>query len=127
PAMSVSADATFPALPPVTRFESLLLGAGARLDRFVLDRYLRRQSFTPPAGTELRERLARAREFYADRRFVDDPSTFFARPAPLPRDAASSDSTWCAPTRRSRRPSTSCERCSATAGRRARDRSAPSG
>ncbi len=83
PAMSVGADATFPALPPVTRFESLLLGAGARLDRFVLDRYLRRQSFTPPAGTEFRERLARAREFYADRRFVDDPSAFFAAPAPL--------------------------------------------
>src|SRR5204863_137740 len=37
PAMSVSADATFPALPPVTRFESLLLGAGARIERLAFE------------------------------------------------------------------------------------------
>ena len=75
--------AVLPALPPVTRFESFLLGAGARLDRFVLERYLRRQPLAVPAGEGLRERLARAREFYADPRFVDDPGTFFATPAPL--------------------------------------------
>ena len=51
-------------------------------------------------------------------------------PAPGPargrRVAGSSASTWSGPTRRSRRRSTSCGRFSATAGRRARDRSAPS-
>ena len=76
-------SAVVSALPAVTRFESLLLGAGARLDRFVLDRYLRRQPLEVPAGDNLRDRLARAREFYADPRFVDDPGAFFAAPAPL--------------------------------------------
>lgn len=68
----------------VTRFESLLLGAGARLDRFVLDRYLRRHAFAAPAdGHALRDRLTRAREFYADPDFVHDADTFYRPPAPL--------------------------------------------
>ena len=68
----------------VTRVESLLLSAGARLDRFVLERYLRRTAFAaPPDGDALRARLARALEFYRDRRFIDEPNRFFARPSPL--------------------------------------------
>jgi pimeloyl-ACP methyl ester carboxylesterase len=74
-----------PPLPrAITRFEAVLLGAGARLDRFVLELYLRRTAFaTPQDGAALRERLARARAFYADPRFVAHPATFFAEPAPL--------------------------------------------
>jgi len=74
-----------PPLPrAITRFEAVLLGAGARLDRFVLELYLRRTAFaTPQDGAALRERLARARAFYADARFVAHPATFFAEPAPL--------------------------------------------
>jgi pimeloyl-ACP methyl ester carboxylesterase len=73
-------------LPPraVTRLEALLLGAGARLDRFVLDRYLRRRTFGAPAdGAALRARLARAQTFYRDARFLHDPDAFFVPPAPL--------------------------------------------
>ena len=56
----------------LTPLESLLLEAGARLDRFVLNRYLRRQAFPAPADPSgLRERLARALEFYRDPRFID--------------------------------------------------------
>src|SRR5690242_18896261 len=69
---------------PVTRFEALLLGAGARLDRFVLDRFVRRSGFAVPAdGAALRDRLGRARTFYGDARFADDPAAFFAPPSPL--------------------------------------------
>jgi pimeloyl-ACP methyl ester carboxylesterase len=74
-----------PPLPrAITRFEGVLLGAGARLDRFVLERYLRRTAFAAPRdGAALRDRLARARAFYANPRFVAEPATFFAEPAPL--------------------------------------------
>jgi hypothetical protein len=72
-----------PVLPAVTLLDSWLLGAGARLDRFVLERYLKRRPFAPPRGDGLRERLARAREFYADARFVAEPGAFFAEPEPL--------------------------------------------
>ncbi len=69
---------------PVTRLEALLLGAGARLDRFVLERFLRRRAFAaPPDGAALRARLARGRVFYADPRFAADPAAFFVPPAPL--------------------------------------------
>ncbi len=62
-----------------------MLGTGARLDRFVLERYLRRTAFAAPRdGTRLRDRLARARDFYGNPRFVDDPSSFFVTP-PTPR------------------------------------------
>jgi pimeloyl-ACP methyl ester carboxylesterase len=72
----------------LTPLESLLLEAGARVDRFVLNRYLRRQAFRAPVdGAGLRDRLARALEFYRDPRFIDDPSTFYAPPAPLRVDA----------------------------------------
>jgi hypothetical protein len=71
-------------LRPVTRLEALLLGAGARLDRFVLERVLRRGAFAPPGdGAALRDRLDRARPFYADPRFLADPAAFFVSPAPL--------------------------------------------
>jgi pimeloyl-ACP methyl ester carboxylesterase len=73
-------------LPPraLTRLETVLLGAGARLDRFVLDRYLRRQAFkAPPDGEALRDRLVRAQTFYADARFLTDPDAFFRPPSPL--------------------------------------------
>ena len=73
-----------PTARATTPFEGLLLSAGARLDGFVLRHFLRRQVFAAPAdGVHLRERLARARAFYADPRFVDDPDSFFVPPAPL--------------------------------------------
>src|SRR6185295_19931221 len=68
----------------VTRFESLLLGAGARLDRFVLEHFLRKSGFAVPSdGAALRDRLTRARSFYRDARFIDEPAAFFAAPSPL--------------------------------------------
>ena len=69
---------------PVTRLEGLLLGAGARLDRFVLDLFVRRSPFAIPAdGPALRARLGRGRAFYGDLRPPGDPATFFVPPAPL--------------------------------------------
>jgi pimeloyl-ACP methyl ester carboxylesterase len=73
------------ALPPrrLTRTESLLTGAGARLDRFVFERYLRRAAFpTPRDGDALRARLVRARAFYGDPLLVDEPARFYAVPSP---------------------------------------------
>src|SRR5690349_14590951 len=68
---------------PVTRLEALLLAAGARLDRFVLEHFLRRNTFPAPRdGAALRGRLERARTFYADPRFAADPAAFFVPPAP---------------------------------------------
>jgi pimeloyl-ACP methyl ester carboxylesterase len=72
-----------PALPELTLVDSWLLIAGARLDRFVLERYLKRRPFTPPNRAGLRERLAEARDFYADPRFIAEPGAFFAEPSPL--------------------------------------------
>ena len=74
-----------PALPrAVTRVEALMLEAGGRLDGFVLERFIRRSSFRAPADDPLlRARLVRAREFYRNQRFLDDPSTFFVPPEPL--------------------------------------------
>jgi len=67
----------------VTRVESLMLGAGARLDRFVMQRYLRRAAFpAPDDGEAMRARLTKARLFYGDPRFVAHPEEFFATPAP---------------------------------------------
>src|SRR5438552_6537061 len=72
----------------VTRIEGLMLGAAARLDRFVLERYLSRTAFAAPVdGAALRERLVRAREFYGGPRFLDDPTSFFATPGPLQGEA----------------------------------------
>jgi pimeloyl-ACP methyl ester carboxylesterase len=69
---------------PLGRLDGLLLGAGARLDRFVLDRYLRRHAFALPRDAQaLRARLERARAFYADPRLVEEPDRFFTPPAPL--------------------------------------------
>jgi hypothetical protein len=68
----------------VTRLEALLLGTGARVDRFVLQHFLRRHPFAAPRdGDRLRARLADAREFYGDARFLRDPDAFFAPPSPL--------------------------------------------
>src|SRR5438105_5573112 len=67
----------------VTRVESLMLGAGARLGRFVLQRYLRRNAFPAPRdGDALRARLTRARIFYGDPQFIAHPEAFFAAPPP---------------------------------------------
>ena len=66
------------------RLDMLMLAAGARLDRFVLTRYLHQHVFPTPAdGAALRERLARARGFYADPRFLAEPDAFFAPPPAL--------------------------------------------
>src|SRR5581483_1768699 len=72
-----------PVLPAVTLLDSWPLFAGARLDRFVLDRYLKRRRFDPPDLPNLRDRLASARAFYGDPRFITVPDAFFAPPAPL--------------------------------------------
>jgi len=54
-------------LPPRSRLELLMARAAGRLDRFVLERFIRRHMLTSPRdGDELRQRLVRAREFYAD-------------------------------------------------------------
>src|SRR5262245_66614044 len=82
------ADIPF-ATPPraVTRLESIMLGAGARLDRFVLQRYLRRTAFPVPSdGDALRARLTRARIFYGDPGFIAHPERFFAVPGPVRAD-----------------------------------------
>lgn len=69
---------------PPGRLETAMLHAAARLDRFVLERYLRRQVFLPRSDPDaLRSRLARAREFYADPRFLHDADAFFAPPRPV--------------------------------------------
>jgi hypothetical protein len=72
-------------LPRITtRLEALMLGAGARLDRFVLQHFIRRAAFAPPEdGSTLPGRLLRASEFYRNPRFLEDPGSFFATPAPL--------------------------------------------
>jgi len=51
--------------------ESLVLGACARFDCFVLEYFIRRRPTLPPAG--LRERLVRAEAFYSNRRFIERP------------------------------------------------------
>lgn len=82
----VTGEAAFPAagMRSFTRLEGLLVGAGARLDRFVLDRFVRRSAFAVPRdGAMLRERLARARTFYADPSSASGPAGFFVPPAPL--------------------------------------------
>ena len=82
-ATSATLDAALAPGRALTRIEGLMLGAGARLDRFVLERYLRRTAFaTPNDGSALRARLVRAREFYSNPHFVTDPGSFFATPAP---------------------------------------------
>jgi len=80
--MSDVASATIDARA-TTRLEALMLGAGARLDRFVLERYLRRTAFAmPDDGAALRARLHRAREFYSNPQFVSDPGSYYATPTP---------------------------------------------
>jgi pimeloyl-ACP methyl ester carboxylesterase len=73
---------------PLSRLELLLLETGARVDRFVLDRVVRRHAFAAQgAAPALRERLARALEFYRDPRFVAEPERFFTRPTSLRTDS----------------------------------------
>jgi hypothetical protein len=74
-----------PALPrALTRVETIMLDAGARLDRFMMRRFVRRAVFPAPRdGDALRGRLERAAAFYADPRFLADPDGFFAPPTPL--------------------------------------------
>src|SRR5262249_35643485 len=84
PGASATLDAAFIPGRAITRVEAMMLGAGARLDRFVLERYPRRAAFAAPDdGAALRARLIRAREFYGNPGFVTDPGSFFAIPAPL--------------------------------------------
>ena len=66
---------------PRTRLDGAVLGACARVDRFVLDHFIRRRPTRP--GADLRDRLARAREFYSQPEFLARPETFFATPSPL--------------------------------------------
>src|SRR5262249_47232882 len=71
-------------LPPRSRLELLMARAAGRLDRFVLERFIRRHMLTSPRdGDELRQRLVRAREFYADHDFIAHPDRFFAPPTSL--------------------------------------------
>jgi hypothetical protein len=58
--------------------------AAGRLDRFVLERFIRRHVFAPPGdGNALRQRLIRARDFYGNPDFIAHPDRFFAPPASL--------------------------------------------
>lgn len=69
---------------PAGRVETAMLHTAARIDRFVLERYLSRQVFQArPDVAQLRSRIDRARAFYADPRFVAEPDTFFLSPRPL--------------------------------------------
>jgi pimeloyl-ACP methyl ester carboxylesterase len=61
-------------------FESVLLGACSTVDRFVLERFIRRRPVAPVAG--LPARVRRAIRFYANPRFVSEPETFFRPPNP---------------------------------------------
>jgi hypothetical protein len=73
------AASTLPAR--LNRLDDLLVGAGARLDRFVLDVFLRRRPFsTRRDSVAMRARLERARAFYASPRFLAEPEAFFAPP-----------------------------------------------
>jgi len=74
-----------PAVPrALTWLEMLMLGAAARLDGFVLQRYIRRTAFAEPRdATTIAGRLAGARAFYGDARFLRDAGAFFVAPAPL--------------------------------------------
>jgi pimeloyl-ACP methyl ester carboxylesterase len=68
----------------LTRLDYLMLGAGARIDRFVLEFFLRRRTLSvPDDGGALRARLERAREFYSNPAFMAEPDAFYAPPAPL--------------------------------------------
>ena len=83
--MLAQPDGAFDAiLPSRPRFEVLMARAAGRLDRFVLERFIRHRAPTPPCdGDGLRRRLVRAREFYGDPDFFSHPDRFFAPPTPL--------------------------------------------
>ena len=83
--MLAQPDGAFDAiLPSRPRFEVLMARAAGRLDRFVLERFIRHRVLTPPRdGVGLRRRLVRAREFYGDPDFISHPDRFFAPPTPL--------------------------------------------
>lgn len=71
-------------LPPLTWLERLMSGAGGRLDRFVMEHFLRRSGFAGPLdGEDLRGRLTRALEFYRALHALEGTDEFFATPAPL--------------------------------------------
>lgn len=80
-------DATFeaPALAAaLSPLEQLMRGVGTRLDRFVFENVMRRRRVEwPHDGDRMAARLARARAFYAEERFVSEPGAFFAPPGPL--------------------------------------------
>jgi hypothetical protein len=62
--------------------DGLLCRAGARLDRLALEFVIGRRQPDPPVDSPAwRERLAAARPFYADPRFVAEPDAFFRPPA----------------------------------------------
>src|SRR5262245_15219225 len=58
--------------------ESVLLGACSQVDRFVLDRFIRRRPIVPAVG--LQDRVRRAIRFYGNPRFISEPETFFRPP-----------------------------------------------
>ena len=65
--------------------DGVLCRAGARLDRFALEWVIGRRPPDPPVDSPAwRARLAAARTFYADPRFVAEPGAFF-RPPTVPR------------------------------------------
>lgn len=70
--------------PAVSRLEGLLLAAGAGVDRFVFDHFIGKTAFhRPESAPALRERLERARAFYATPTFMRDADAFFAPPRAL--------------------------------------------
>src|SRR5262249_56888516 len=64
--------------PSPSLLEALLFGGCSRFDRFVFDYFIRRPLVPPADG--LGDRLARARRFYADSRFLTEPESFFRSP-----------------------------------------------
>jgi len=75
--------ATLP-LPTLNWLERLMSGAGGRLDRFVMEHFLRRSGFAGPVdGEDLRARLTRALEFYRAPHLLERSDAFFASPAAL--------------------------------------------
>jgi pimeloyl-ACP methyl ester carboxylesterase len=58
-----------------------MLGLCSRVDRYVLDRFIRRPPCAPMAG--LRERMGRALDFYTTPLLLARPENFFRPPAPI--------------------------------------------
>ena len=71
----------------VSPVEHLLLGAGARFDRFMLRLWMRGDAASPDVDHAFRDEMLRAHAFYRDPVFLADPTAFFREP-PAPESVA---------------------------------------